>query len=240
MKVGRSNRNKEYALCFFSLMGAVIGALMYAFCMACLHYGFGQSCFALVGAVIPVILSGGVYLAGFMNTFEILSSDWTGDKSGKEKKEPPKVVRSGNFAAIAMGIYFWLYAGGLLLIWKERQLLLLGMGYIVSRTLYGMALVWFPSASGENMSYASLSLAQKKALRVILSIILALCFCTCIAISPIMGVLEALLCMWIWTYYYYMSKKRFGGITRDAAGYFLTLCELASVLFVGMFGRVLL
>ena len=52
-----------------------------------------------------------------------------------------------------------------------------------------------------------------------------------------MGVLMALLCMWIWTYYFYMSKKRFGGITEETAGYFLTLCELAVVLFIAIFAK---
>ena len=55
-----------------------------------------------------------------------------------------------------------------------------------------------------------------------------------------MGMLEALLCMWVWTYYYYMSKKLFGGVTKESAGYFLTLCELALALFTGMFGSALL
>ena len=55
-----------------------------------------------------------------------------------------------------------------------------------------------------------------------------------------MGMLEALLCMWVWTYYYYMSKKLFGGVTKESAGYFLTLCELALALFAGMFGSALL
>ncbi len=84
---------------------------------------------------------------------------------------------------------------------------------------------------------AELPGAQKQNVRITLSVILALCFCTCIAIAPIMGVLMALLCMWIWTYYFYMSKKRFGGITEETAGYFLTLCELAVVLFIAVFAK---
>lgn len=238
--MGRNGRNKEYALCFFSLMGVLTGALMYAFCMVCTRFGFGQSCFAFIGTAIPVIASGGVCLSGFMNTVDGLFREWFDNKDGKRKEEASDTVRPGNYAAIALGIYVCLYAGGLLLIWKERQLLLLGMGYIASRTLYGMGFVWFPGAQGEKAPYASLSSAQKKALRLILGMILTLCFGTCIAVSPVAGSLEALLCMWIWTYYYYMSRKRFGGVTKDAAGYFLTLCELATVVFVGMFGRVLL
>lgn len=108
-----------------------------------------------------------------------------------------------------------------------------------------MAIVWFPAAESETEKEKDggrpvFSPALKRALRMILSVILALCFCTCVIIEPIMGMLEALLCMWIWTYYYYMSKKAFGGITKESAGYFLILCELATALFVGMFGKAFL
>lgn len=111
---------------------------------------------------------------------------------------------------------------------------------MISRALYGMAFVWFPAAGAEKGEFSNFSPRIKRALRIILSVILALCFCTCVMIEPIMGMLEALLCMWIWTYYYYMSKKVFGGVTKESAGYFLILCELAAVLFVGLFGKAFL
>ena len=195
---------------------------MYAFNMLCLNFGFGQACFALVGTVIT-LLSGGVsHLKDFMKTTDKLCSS------------------DGSYGVIAGILYCMLYAGGLAVIWKDRQLVLLGIGYMISRTLYSMAYVWFTQAETEKKDSVMLSPIQKRTLRIILSVILTLCFCTCIAVSPIMGVLEALLCMWIWTYYYYLSKRVCGGITRELSGYFLVLCELVVVLFVGMFGRVLL
>ena len=220
-KSGKEN-SKYYMLCFYPFFGAIIGALMYAFNMLCLNFGFGQACFALVGTVIPVLLGGVSHLKEFMKTTD-------------------KLCAADDSYGVIVGIlYCMLYAGGLVIIWKDRQLVLLGIGYMISRALYSMAYVWFAEAKTEKKDGKALSAIQKQTLRIILSIILALCFCTCIAVSPIMGVLEALLCMWIWTYYYYLSKRVCGGITRELSGYFLTLCELVVVLFVGMFGRVLL
>lgn len=231
--------NKEnatyYMLCFFPLYGIIIGAVMYALSILCLHFGFGQSCYALIGAVVPVFMGGGAHLRDFMGISDVLSSILSGEKKPEQKNDP-----IGAYAVIAAASYYLLYAGGLALIWKDRQLALLGIGYVISRTLHSMAFVWFPEAKKERQLYTPVSLRQKRALRVILSVILALCFCTCIAISPIMGMLEALLCMWVWTYFYYMSRRMFGGITKESAGYFLALCELVAVLFIGMFGRVLL
>lgn len=218
-----NRENAKYIFCIRILCGVAVGIVMCAFYMLCEHLNFGQSCFALAGAAIPVVMSGGIYLSGFMKTSETLA---------------------GTQAVIAAITYYMLYAGGLSAVRKDRQLAFLGIGYMISRTLYGMAFVWFPEAEKEKgkdgRGGAVLSPALRKALRIILSVILALCFCTCLVIEPIMGMLEALLCMWVWTYYYYMSKKLFGGVTKESAGYFLTLCELALALFAGMFGGALL
>lgn len=218
-----NRENAKYIFCIRILCGVAVGIVMCAFYMLCERLNFGQSCFALAGAAIPVVMSGGIYLSGFMKTSETLA---------------------GTQAVIAAITYYMLYAGGLSAVRKDRQLAFLGIGYMISRTLYGMAFVWFPEAEKEKgkdgRGGAVLSPALRKALRIILSVILALCFCTCVMVEPIMGMLEALLCMWVWTYYYYMSKKLFGGVTKESAGYFLTLCELALALFAGMFGGALL
>ena len=40
-------------------------------------------------------------------------------------------------------------------------------------------------------------------------------------------------------YYYYRSKKEFGGITGDTAGYFVTLCEGCVVVVVAIAERLM-
>lgn len=234
MKLNRENR--KYTLLLLPLVGVVIGVVMYTFCMLCQNYGFGQAFYALIGAVIPVLIAGGVHLADFMKTVDALRYA----RSAEKRLEMLKEVHVGAYAVIAATAYYMLYAGGLIMIWKDRQLLLLGIGYVISRTLGGMAVVWFPEAKSNEGPYTFASKSEKQVFRIFLSLILVLCFGTCIAFSPIMGTLEALLCMWIWTYYYYMSKKKFGGITVELTGYFMTLCELAVVLFIGIVGRILI
>lgn len=226
--------HSKYKLCFMPLVGMAIGFLMYLFSMFCQYFGFGQPCFALMGATLPVILSGGIPFVGFVKTADVLSTHKT-----KEKRvEQMKNSHQGVCGTIAVACYFMLYAGGLILIWKERYLFLLGIGYIISRTLSGMAEVWFPIADGEKNSFEKETKQHKQNIRAILVTVLALCFVICIFISPIVGILEALACMWVWTYYYYMSKRKLGGITKEATGYFQSLCELAVVLLVGIIGRI--
>lgn len=238
-----SRENAQYMICFRTLYGAVIGIVVCVFQIICQRFDFGQNCFALVGAAIPILMSGGIYLSGFMNTSEVLTGRLF-EKAGAQLPRHGNAGNTGRHAVIAAMTFYLLYAGGLSVVREDRQLALLGIGYVISRTLYGMAFLWFPEAEKEaekgKDKRAVFSPLLKRTLRIILSVILALCFCTCAIIEPIMGMLEALLCMWIWTYYYYMSKKVFGGTAKESAGYFLVLCELATVLFVGLFGKAFL
>lgn len=245
-----NRENAKYLFCLRILYGVAVGAVMCAYYMLCRYFDFGQPCFALAGAAIPIVMSGGIYLSGFMNTSAVLTERLNGkstEDSGRaaasgKPDSGAEPGHAGTHAVIAAMTFYLLYAGGLSAVRKDRQIALLAIGYMISRTLHGMAFVWFPGAEEEKgkRGEGNLSPAIRKMLRMILSVILALCFCTCVVIEPIMGMLEALLCMWVWTYYYYMSKKLFGGVTKESAEYFLTLCELALVLFVGMFGRALL
>lgn len=233
--VERSKKNMKYAICFFPIVGLVVGTLLYGWSHACTAYGFGQVCFALVGAVIPIIITGGIHLKGLMGTADALSSH----EKKEKKQEILKSPHVGAFAAIAAMCFFLLYIAGLTLIWKEDQLLLLGLSYMISRTLSGMSIVWFPTVEKEGTLYTLSSAAHRSTVRVMLVMLLALEFIGAVMIQPLIGAVMALAAMWVWTYYYYMSKNRFGGITGSAEGYFLCLCELSSVLVIGFMGRVM-
>ena len=87
-KVEWSQKNMKYTLCFFPVIGVVIGALFYAWGRICMACGFGQVCFALFGTVIPIAVTGGVHLDGFMDTADALHSS-----EKKEKKLAIKPAR---------------------------------------------------------------------------------------------------------------------------------------------------
>ena len=50
------------------------------------------------------------------------------------------------------------------------------------------------------------------------------------------GGLSAAAAAAVFGWYYYMSRKQFGGITGDLAGYFVQLCELAVLLAMAVTG----
>lgn len=234
-KTAYRKENRRYTLYFFPLVGLAIGWLFHIWSRICEKCGFGQVCFALAGAVIPVLVTGGVHLEAFLDTACRLHLE----EMKKRKPERIKTAQSGVYSVIAAGCFFMLYGAGLTLIWKEDQLMLLGVSFVISRILSGMSQVWFPAAKEEERADAFRSEAYTRTVRVVLTALLVISFIGAVLIQPVIGAVMALAAMWVWTYYFYMSKKRFGGMTDDLAGYFLCLCELSSVLVIGMLGRIM-
>lgn len=234
-KIERNQKNMKYVLCFFPVIGAVIGGLIYVWGRLCIASGFGQVCFALAGTVLPLIVTGGIHLDGFMDTANALYA-----YDQKEKKLASlRDSHVSAFAVISLVGYCFLYAAGLTQIWRTDHLLLLAYSFVISRCLSGLSLVWFREANKEGLSYMIAASAHRQAVRLVLVLVLGGCFIGLILVSPVIGAVMALAAMWVWTYYFYMSKKQFGGITGNLAGYFLSLCELSSVLIIGLMGRVM-
>ena len=58
--------------------------------------------------------------------------------------------------------------------------------------------------------------------------------------SLVMGGIAAVAALLTFAYYYWRSKKEFGGITGDTAGYFVTLCEGCVVVVAAIAERLIL
>lgn len=232
---------------FIPVLGVITGVLLYFWSKICAEYGFGQVCFALVGTVIPVIVTGGVHVEGLLRTAGALHLhdradlyDKTNLHAKKENRlESLKDARPDAFSVIVAICFCMLYAAGLTLIWKENQLFLLGLSYVISGILSGMSLAWFPAAKEEAVSHKFASEQHRRTVRAVLVTVLVLLFISALLIQPVIGAVMALAAMWVWTYYYYMSKRQFGGVTDELTGYFLCLCELVGVLTIGILGRIM-
>lgn len=232
-KVERSRANMKYAVCFLPCIGCITGALLWAWHRICDEFGFGQQCFALAGVVIAQFVTSGMHLIGFMGTVRAMHVPGKKERSG----DSSAAFERNAAAVIAVVCYFMLYAAGLILIWKRNQILLLWLSYIISGALSGMSLVWFPMADRDGMAHAFAVNAHKTTARVVLVTVLALSFISAVLVQPVLGAIMSLTAMWVWTYCYYMSRRRFGGVTDEVAGYLVCLCELACILVIGMIGR---
>ena len=222
-----NKENMKYTMCFFPLIGVVTGVLIYLAGMFLDGNIFpkvnsGRLMFAAVMTLIPVFVSGGIHLDGFMDTMDALGS-W-GDK--EKKLEILKDSHNGAFAVIGICCYFI----GSLGVWSEirtEMLPVVAAGYVISRALSGIAVVTFPAARGSGLVNTFQDGAQKKAVRITMIVYLILAAVYLYFCSPVGMVVLLIIAGVVFGYYYRMSRKQFGGVTGDLAGYFLQICELA-------------
>ena len=64
----------RYALCFFPWVGTVIGVLWYLWKWICARFGVGTLCYTVVGTAIPILITGGFHVDGFLDTCDALHS----------------------------------------------------------------------------------------------------------------------------------------------------------------------
>ena len=218
-----NEKNMKYAMCFFPVVGAVAGGLQLLIGYLLLKYtSCGNLFFAIAMALIPVIVSGGIHLDGFADTVDALSS--YGDR--EKKLEILKDPNTGAFAVIGLCVYFLADTA----LWSEVTVELLPViacTYMFSRSLSGISVVSFRAAKNSGLLRTFQDGAQKKRVRVVLIVWACVCGGIMLYLSWKTAVLVILAALFVFLYYYRMSRKQFGGTTGDLAGYFLQVCELA-------------
>lgn len=228
-----TKENMRYAMCFFPAIGAVIGALVYGW--GCLAPSFCQGgLLPAVGYVmIPVLVTGGIHLDGFLDAADALGSY----QPMERKLEILKDSHAGAFAVIA-GISYFLLALG---VWSElglAQIPVLAGGYVLSRALSGFAVVTFPCAKNTGLLAMFSDAAQKKRVRVTMAVYILVCCVWACMLHPRYGAALLLGAALAFIHYHHMSKKQFGGITGDLAGYFVQVCELVMAAAVLLAARL--
>lgn len=228
-------KDMQYHLIYFPWVGAVIGGLSFLWNRICAACAFPEAARILILSAIPLLVTGGFHLDGYMDTMDALHS-----LQGREKKleimDDPHV---GAFAVQGVILYYLLYLGGLFLV--QRQVMRsVAAEFFLSRTLSALGVVTIPAAKKDGMLQTFQSTAQKRAVKTALYTELSLCLLWMIGAAPVTGSCMAAAAFLTFWYYRRMSLGQFGGITGDLAGYFVTLSELVMVLTAGVVSAVLL
>lgn len=218
-----TKENMKYTMCFFPLVGVVIGAVVYGMWNLMNIFGFSKVFQSAVMTVIPLLVTGGIHFDGYLDTIDALSSYQTKERRLEILKDP----HTGAFAVIGAGIYFCMAFG----IWHEVEtetLQLLVFIYILSRACSGFSIVTFQCAKNSGLAAMFADSAVKKKVRLTMLLYIVLCSAVLLFLDPLLGLTALVVTGVVFLYYYQVSIKNFGGITGDLAGYFLQLCELAA------------
>lgn len=219
-----NEENMKYAMCFFPAIGVIIGVLQYLIGQALLESNCGTLFFAAVMTLLPLLVSGGIHMDGFMDTMDALGS--YGDK--EKKLAILKDSHSGAFAILGLGCYLVWSLG----VWSEVRSDMLGViscGYVLSRTLSGYSVVTFPSARERGLVKTFKEQAAEKTVRITMVFYLCAAGAAMLWFDLAKAVGALAMAGIVFGHYRHICKVQFGGVTGDLAGYFLQMCELAMV-----------
>ena len=107
----------RYVFCFFPLVGVLCGVGMWLWLLLAKWLGFSAETVGLIGTAIPILITGGIHMDGFLDTVDALSS--YGDR--EKKLEILKDPHTGAFAIIGCGVYLLCYAG-LMIQWVDMAM----------------------------------------------------------------------------------------------------------------------
>lgn len=221
--VAWKEENRRYALCFFPLIGVVIGGIFFLWnwiCSACSIHFFLRGAISMA---IPMVITGGIHLDGFCDVMDAKAS--CADRAKKlEIMADPHI---GAFGVMWLCIYLLVQGGVFSQLTQLSAIWIVVLGFVLSRALSGFAAVTFRSAKKTGALQNFSKPAQKTGSSVILLLTALATAGGMIAIQPIIGGFSVLGAALIFVYYRWSSYRQFGGITGDLAGWFLQLCELA-------------
>ena len=228
-----SEENRKYSMCFFPLIGAVIGLLLWGWLWLCAALSIGPVLKGAAGALLPILVTGGIHMDGFMDTSEAQASWQPKDR----RLEILKASLVGAFAVLGCVGYLLLHAA-LLSEASATSGALLCCVFVLSRALSAWAMATFRSARPQGMLDAFAQAVHRRMVTVSCVVYAVLCAVVwavsggwlALACLP-----TAALCVW---YYRHMAYKRFGGVTGDLAGWFLQVTELVLTAVIVLGGKL--
>ncbi|MFI3207530.1 MAG: adenosylcobinamide-GDP ribazoletransferase [Eubacteriales bacterium] len=228
-------KNMKYTMCFLPLIGGIIGACMYGIYTVMGTFTENFQVIALL--FIPIILSGGIHMDGWLDTCDAYFS--YGDK--EKKLEILKDPRTGAFGVLGAIVYFM----GLFAVFSQlienggTYFLAVSLVYIISRSVGALCMILVPNARkgglGASFSDASSQRCVCYTLGIwLLSCVIALWMMDLYLCIIILGTVFISLLVILPMY-----MRKFGGITGDLTGFLICWLELVLPLSIGIGGMIL-
>ncbi|MCR5415590.1 MAG: adenosylcobinamide-GDP ribazoletransferase [Pseudobutyrivibrio sp.] len=220
----------KYHLIFFPFVGAVIGVVEYLWFMLHQALGLDKLIFVFIAMAIPLLITGGFHLDGFMDTSDALSSFQTKERRLEILKDP----HIGAFSVIRVIIYGLIMASSLLL-FDKMGLITWSIMFFESRAVSGICVIKYKKAKDDGLLSTEARTADDK--KVLIALIIEF-----IAVALIAGLFlqyyftVALIALVLsLVYYIYIAYARFGGVTGDLAGWFVCNTELMVAIAIAIF-----
>lgn len=230
-RVDWSDENRRYSMCFFPVIGLAVGLALLLWLRLCDALALGGALRGAVAAVIPLLVTGGIHMDGFMDTCDALGS-W---QTRERRLEILKDSHAGAFAVIGCGAYLLLFAGVMSEADADAALI---PCFVLSRALSALALTCFKKAREDGMLAGFARAARHRTLVCCCALWAALCLGVLAALAGARGALAFAAQIAVLISYRRMAYREFGGVTGDLAGWFLQAAELCGCAVIVLGGKI--
>ena len=223
---GWKDEDMRYSMSVFPWVGAVIGALYWCVYWLSMLLRIPETAAALLMTAVPVLVTGGFHIDGFMDVSDAVSSY----RSREEKLRILKDPHIGAFAVIRLVLLGLIYVASVVIVISrssQEYVIVLAAGFFLARALSALSVLTFRSAKEEGMLYYEAT-AAAGGHKVNLTLTIIWCILGAFVTGYFGypgGALALAGAALSFTWYKYLSYKEFGGITGDTAGWFVTVCE---------------
>ncbi|HWS29497.1 MAG TPA: adenosylcobinamide-GDP ribazoletransferase [Clostridia bacterium] len=221
-----NEKNMRFSICFLPFVGLILGAALYLWAWAATALNADGILFAAAAAVLPILLTGGIHMDGFMDTVDALASHGEREKKLAILKDP----HAGAFAVVYAIVYLLLSFSLYHALFQTDALPVLCLGFVLSRSLSALTAVTLPNARKAGMLCAFTEHTHKRAAAIAMRAVAFLTAGGMLWISPAIGGFASGFAFLAFFSYRAMVKKQFGGVTGDTTGFFLQTSELILLL----------
>ena len=218
-----NERNMRYALCAFPLVGVVCALAFGVWGWAAAALDLPVLLRAAGFCLLPVWVTGGIHLDGYADTCDALASYGDREKRLAILKDP----HCGAFAVIRLCSWFVAdFALCAALPLDVRSVGCMQLAFILERAISGWAVAALPLAKHSGLAYAFSAAADRGRVKAVLTGVILLSAMALVGFGGAAGWAMLAAALAALRRYTVVSRRDFGGITGDLAGWFLQSCEL--------------
>ena len=223
----------RYSLCFFPLVGVFVGALELGWLILASHFSLGAMLTGAVGCAVPLLVTGGIHMDGFMDALDALGARREREDTLRILKDP----HAGAFAVMGCALYLIAQFSALPSL-TFYPAVALAAGFVVSRAASAFLMAALPAARPDGMAAAVKDAAEEKGAAAVM--LASIGWGTAFSVLMLWAapVLSAVALLWVALSVLFCLRivRRLGGITGDIAGWFLQVAELGILMTLAIGG----
>lgn len=220
-RVDWKKENMRFVLCFLPLVGAALGLIWFFVFRLLTFIGAGTTARTCLLTALPILLTGGIHVDGYMDTMDALNS-W------RPREKKLMILEDSHIGAfsVIMTIVYYLFTLAAVSEVRPEYALLVAAGFAYSRSLTGTAMVYMASNKREGLAYTFTEASDKPTVRIALLGCNILCAAVMIFTSTYAGFATvAAGALWALLFCRKMERE-FGGLSGDLCGCLILELEL--------------